>query len=117
MTLHSATSILKLLADETRLRLLMLLRKQKLCVCELTSIMNESQPKISQHLAKLRDKNLITDKREGQFIYYEFANNPMMKDILDLLTDNLKNDSTITEDLNNSLNIKTILHHNSNCKK
>jgi len=70
MTLHSIASILKLLADETRLRLLILLRKQSLCVCELTDIMNESQPKISQHLAKLKDKDLIKDKREGHFIYY-----------------------------------------------
>lgn len=117
MTLHSATSILKLLGDETRLRLLILLSKQKLCVCELTSIMSESQPKISQHLAKLRDKDMITDNREGQFIFYELANNQLMKDILQLLSDNLKNDPTIKEDLKNSLDAETILQNNTNCKK
>jgi len=79
--------------------------------------MSESQPKISQHLAKLRDKDLITDNREGQFIFYELANNQLLKDILQLLSDNLKNDTTIKEDLKNSFNAKTILQNNTNCKK
>ncbi len=39
------------LADKTRLRLLNLMRRQEVCVCFLTEVLNESQPKISRHLA------------------------------------------------------------------
>lgn len=49
------TDIFKCLADETRVRMVLLIeREQELCVCELTCAMDESQPKISRHLALLR---------------------------------------------------------------
>ncbi|WP_395375659.1 metalloregulator ArsR/SmtB family transcription factor [Marinicella sp. W31] len=61
----------KCLADETRLRsLLLIAREHELCVCELTEALNESQPKISRHLAQLRACGLLNDKRQGQWIYY-----------------------------------------------
>ncbi len=60
----------KVLSDETRLRILVLLYHKKLCVCELTGIMKEKQPKISKHLAKLRDLGFVKDERQEQFIFY-----------------------------------------------
>jgi ArsR family transcriptional regulator, arsenate/arsenite/antimonite-responsive transcriptional repressor len=60
-----------LLSDETRLRCLMLLqREKKLCVCELSQTIGMSQPKISRHLALLRQSNLVSDERRGQWVYY-----------------------------------------------
>lgn len=62
---------LRALSDETRLRILTLLYKQgELCVCELTYAMQLSQPKISRHLAILREHQLLKDRRDGQWIYY-----------------------------------------------
>lgn len=62
---------LRALSDETRLRILKLLYKQgELCVCELTFAMQLSQPKISRHLAILREQKILKDRREGQWIYY-----------------------------------------------
>lgn len=58
------------LADKTRLRLLNLMRRQEVCVCFLTEVLNESQPKISRHLAYLRNANLVTARRDGKWIYY-----------------------------------------------
>jgi len=66
----SVTTLFQLLSDETRLRILMLLFQQDLCVCELTQIMNESQPKISKHMAKLRTHKLVNANRNEQYIYY-----------------------------------------------
>ncbi len=61
----------KALADPTRLRCLMLLASEReLCVCELTHALNEIQPKISRHLAALRDQGMVLDRRQGQWIYY-----------------------------------------------
>lgn len=63
----------KALSDETRLRCLMLLYKQEkeLCVCELTTALELSQPKISRHLAPLRHNNILQDQRVGQWVYYK----------------------------------------------
>lgn len=66
-----AINFLKQLADETRLRSLVLLKQQnELCVCELTHALGLSQPKISRHLAALRDAGIVQGRREGQWIYY-----------------------------------------------
>lgn len=61
----------KLLADSTRLQtVLLILQQQELCVCELTCALNETQPKISRHLAMLRKAELLLDRRQGQWVYY-----------------------------------------------
>ncbi len=59
------------LANDTRLRSLMLLSRQsELCVCELTHALGLSQPHISRHLAQLREAGLVSDRREGVWVYY-----------------------------------------------
>jgi ArsR family transcriptional regulator len=64
----------KLLSDETRVRcLLLIVRSESLCVCELMSALNESQPKISRHLALLRQSGVLIDERKGQWVYYRLA--------------------------------------------
>src|SRR5690606_17633131 len=65
------TAIFKCLADETRARVALLVAlKGELCVCELTAALEESQPKISRHLALLRSAGLLVDRRQGQWVYY-----------------------------------------------
>jgi len=62
----------QLLSDETRLRCLMLMQTEgELCVCELTHALDVIQPKISRHLAMLRDAGVVSDRRQGQWIYYQ----------------------------------------------
>lgn len=68
----SPSQFFKCLSDETRLRCVTLLQKEgKLCVCELTAALELSQPKISRHLAHLRQHGLLLDSREGQWVYYQ----------------------------------------------
>ena len=63
--------LLKSLSDQTRLRSLMLLMQEgELCVCELTHALDLMQPKISRHLASLRELDVVIDRRAGQWIYY-----------------------------------------------
>jgi ArsR family transcriptional regulator len=65
------TQFFKCLADETRLRCLILLHgREELCVCELTQALQMSQPKISRHLALLRACGLLQDRRQGAWVYY-----------------------------------------------
>lgn len=59
------------LSDPTRLRCLALLHSQgELCVCELTRALGQSQPKISRHLALLRDLGIVQARREGVWMHY-----------------------------------------------
>ncbi|HCA9524894.1 TPA: metalloregulator ArsR/SmtB family transcription factor [Klebsiella variicola subsp. variicola] len=74
MSQLSPLQLFKGLSDQTRLNLILLLReKGELCVCELTLVLKESQPKISRHLALLRDSGLLIDRREGKWIHYRLS--------------------------------------------
>lgn len=69
-----ADSLFRLLADPTRLRCLVLLQREgELCVCELTHALGEIQPKVSRHLALLRDAHLVVDRRQGQWVFYRIS--------------------------------------------
>jgi len=61
---------LRLLADETRIRLLLLLHEEELSVLELQEILGMGQSRISGHLAHLREAGLVQDRRAGKNIYY-----------------------------------------------
>jgi len=60
----------KALSDETRLRIIALLFQKEMCVCEICDVIGESQPKVSRHLAKLRDADLVRDERQSQWVFY-----------------------------------------------
>ena len=58
------------LADETRLQILELLRGGEQCVCELTEALELGQSLLSFHLKTLKEAGLVTDRREGRWMYY-----------------------------------------------
>ena len=67
-------TLFKSLADETRLRLLLLIQAEtELCVCELTEALDDIQPKISRHLNQLKKSGLLQDRRQGQWVYYRLG--------------------------------------------
>ncbi|NFV80631.1 metalloregulator ArsR/SmtB family transcription factor [Magnetospirillum aberrantis] len=66
-----ASSLFAALSDPLRLRCLALLaRRGELCVCELTHALAVAQPKVSKHLAVLREVGLVRDRREAQWVLY-----------------------------------------------
>ncbi len=73
MDLQHASHHFRLLSDSTRLRLLMLLDREELSVAELAAITQLAQPRVSTHLAKLKEAGLVSDRREGTFVYYRMA--------------------------------------------
>ena len=64
------------LGDETRLRLLNLMGEQEICVCYLTEILGAPQPKISRHLAYLRNAGIVSARREGKWMHYRIVMPP-----------------------------------------
>lgn len=61
------------LADRTRRRILNLIRDQELCVCFFTEVLEVSQPKISRHLAYLRNAEIVSARRDGKWMYYRIV--------------------------------------------
>jgi ArsR family transcriptional regulator len=95
-------NLFKVLSDETRMRILVLLYHKKLCVCQIQGIMGEGQPKISKHLGKLRDMGFVKDERQEQFIYYYIdKDNDLLKDILKKVILDVENYATLQMDLKN----------------
>ncbi|AUX86700.1 metalloregulator ArsR/SmtB family transcription factor [Acinetobacter tandoii] len=65
------TDFFKCLSDPTRLDIMKwVLVRENVCVCELTELLQLSQPKISRHLALLRNLSVLLDQRKGQWVYY-----------------------------------------------
>ncbi len=60
-------------ADPTRLRLLALLADGELCVCDLCSVLELAQPKVSRHLARLRSAGLVEVRRDGKWKHYSLS--------------------------------------------
>lgn len=61
----------KCLADDTRLKAMLLIsHEEELCVCELVAALKLSQPKVSRHLAQLRQCGLLSDRKQNQWVYY-----------------------------------------------
>ena len=76
------------LGDETRLRLLERLHEGEQCVCDLTDVLETSQSLLSFHLRTLKDAGLVTDRREGRWVYYTI--NPETLEGARRLLDDLK---------------------------
>ncbi|HKQ74088.1 MAG TPA: metalloregulator ArsR/SmtB family transcription factor [Blastocatellia bacterium] len=72
------------LSDKTRLRLLNLMGDDEVCVCFFVKILQENQPKISQHLAYLRKAGVVATRREGKWMHYRIITptNPYAAQIL-----------------------------------
>lgn len=85
------TEFFKCLSDPTRLKIIkIIIAKGNVCVCEFTEQLTLSQPKISRHLALLRNLSVLLDQRKGQWVYYRI--NPDLpswaKDILNVISNN-----------------------------
>ena len=68
--LERATRLFHALSDQTRLSILQRLRFGERCVCDLTDALDAAQSRLSFHLKVLKDAGLVTDRREGRWMYY-----------------------------------------------
>lgn len=94
VSIMNQADFFKCLSDPTRLDILkIILARQNVCVCEITEILQLSQPKISRHLALLRNLSILLDERKGQWVYYRL--NPDLPvwatSILNVLKDEVLN--------------------------
>ena len=64
-------NLFKSLGDENRLRIINLLRKEELCVCEIEAILCTTQSNVSRHLTKLKNEEMVIFEKKSQWIYYQ----------------------------------------------
>lgn len=67
---QGAARVFHALSDPTRLEILELLRAGESCVCDLQAALDASQSRLSFHLRTLKDAGLVTDRKEGRWVYY-----------------------------------------------
>ena len=101
MSLKSIRNVLKVLAEDSRLRIVYLLNIKELNVAELCRITGSKQSIISKHLTRLRLSGLVADKRAGQFIYYSLktATDPFLKELLDCILKEVAKQGRAKKDL------------------
>jgi ArsR family transcriptional regulator, arsenate/arsenite/antimonite-responsive transcriptional repressor len=89
------------LADPIRLRLLNLMNGREVCVCYFVEILNQSQPKISRHLAYLRRARVVEARREGKWMHYriERPDDVRAASILDATLKSFETDRNMQADL------------------
>lgn len=71
--IKQTASLLKAIAEENRLRILCLLQKGNLCVCEILEKLNLAQNLISHHLRVLKKNNLVRDSKKGRRVFYSLT--------------------------------------------
>lgn len=91
-----------ILSDPTRLRIMMLIQQEsEVCVCELTHALGESQPKVSRHLAVMRDAGIVEPRREGTWMHYRL--DPALPDwageLMELTHQQVRELSPFTDDV------------------
>lgn len=94
--------IFKALSDPTRLRILLLLQKRELCVCELMFILKMSQSRISHQLRILKDADLVEDVRDSRWIIYRIpvaARKNLVAVFEDFLSARLKDNTVVCQDV------------------
>lgn len=97
-----STQLFKALSDATRLRCLSLLvSADELCVCELTHALALPQPKVSHHLAALRKAKLVSDRKEGLWIYYRISQEiPLwVVDVIRTTADGIRDEEPYASDI------------------
>lgn len=92
---------LKAIADEIRIRILLLLLDREACVCELMSVFGMAQSKLSHHLITLRDAGFLQDEKRGKWNYYRMNTkllDPVNRELIISLSRWLTNDDIVARD-------------------
>ncbi len=80
--MQDLANIFKALSDETRLRVIKLLESGELCVCDIFTALDMSQPKVSFHLNVLKEAGFLKDRRQGRWTHYRLDDSDFFRRFL-----------------------------------
>ncbi|HET7319872.1 MAG TPA: metalloregulator ArsR/SmtB family transcription factor [Nitrospirota bacterium] len=98
--MNELTSIFKALSDETRLRIIKLLERGELCVCDIVAALDMVQPKVSFHLGTLKEAGIIKDRKQGKWIHYSLDEKDLFRRMLMISICEKADGSLVEEDQN-----------------
>jgi ArsR family transcriptional regulator len=110
-SVHNLARVLKALSEPNRLRILKMLERRPLCVCEITAVLQLATSTVSKHLSILRAAGLIRAEQEGKWVNYylnEIRAQEPISSLVSQLTDSLTSDETIRRD---AAAVKTVSRH------
>jgi ArsR family transcriptional regulator, arsenate/arsenite/antimonite-responsive transcriptional repressor len=96
--MENVLTVFKALSEEIRLRILKLLEQGELCVCDIVAALDLIQPKISFHLAVLKEAGLIKDRKQGKWVHYKIDDSDIFRRFLLLSTLERISAETVSED-------------------
>ena len=82
--IRELSTVAQALSDPTRLRILKLLAQRDLCVCELVYLLPATQSRVSQNLAILKNAGLVSDRREGRWVFYALNRQAVERTLADV---------------------------------
>ena len=105
--------------DESRLRILKLIEKRKMCVCELAFVLNKTQPSVSRHLKKLEKAGIITRQQAGYWTEYYIPKikNKYAEFIINSLKAWLENEEQVKKDLRKTKGVLCCDFRYEHCNK
>jgi ArsR family transcriptional regulator len=112
--MDTVLNIFKALSDETRLRILKLLERGELCVCDIVAALDMIQPNVSFHLGVLKEAGFIKDRRQGKWIHYSIADSDMFRRFLLLSTLERISAETVSEDIRRLKDFMKVKHQKAN---
>lgn len=116
--MDNTLNTLKLFSDITKLRIIILLSNQDLCVCQLSGIMEISQPNVSKKLASFRKLKLVETQRKSRYTFYSLLiKKQVFIQIISNITNNLSDYPIIQNDLKMSENAESFIKVKQYSKK
>jgi ArsR family transcriptional regulator len=94
-------AITKALSDGTRLRLLLALRDQEVCLCQLVELVSLASSTVSKHMSILRQSRLVDGRKDGRWMYYRLADKDAphaVRKALQWTLESLAGDSRLAQD-------------------
>ena len=112
--MQNLLNVFKALSEETRLRIIKLLEHGELCVCDIVAALDMIQPKVSFHLAVLKEAGLIKDRKQGKWVHYKIDDSDMFRRFLLLSTLERISSEIVAEDTERLEKFLKIKHQKSN---
>ncbi len=93
-------NITKALADQNRVRVLMVLKGRELCVCQLIELLGLAPSTVSKHMSILKNARLVESRKDGLWMHYSLPKSPAteVRKAIDWLCSSLKDDEKIRDD-------------------
>lgn len=104
--LDPLVDLYKALAHPSRLRILALLREGELCVCQINAVIGLAGSTLSEHLAELRRAGLLTERKDGRWVYYTLSQDADIQELAGALWARLDEVSQVREDMETSRRLR-----------